>query len=53
MMDQSKPIEFEGIGEHAEFIQQAVGQRPLGHTSLPGTEQTQRLWPIWKGKIHE
>lgn len=40
-MNKSKPIEFDGIRMHAEFIQQAVGQLPLGHTNLPSIEQTQ------------
>ena len=52
-MNQSKPIEFERIRVHAKFIQQAVGQIPLGHANLPSSEQIQGLWPIWKGKIHE
>jgi len=53
MTHKSKPIEFDGIRVRAEFIQQAVGQMPLGHTNLPSSEQIQGLWPSWKGKIHE
>ena len=53
MMHKSNPIKFDGIRVHAEFIQQAVGQMPLGRTNLSSIEQTQGLWPIWKRKIHE
>jgi len=42
-MNRAKPIEFNGIGMHVGFVQQAVGQLPAPlWNRLPGIEPIER-----------